>query len=219
MPTRVLTMMMASCLAMAPAAMAESKGSGDASGGSAAPESGASVAAPPPAEPAEPGATGGAEYGSASGARASRPSRPVVRGSVARLRKDGTAAAPAMAPPAVQRAIWAANELIGKPYRYGGGHGRWKDTGYDCSGTISYALHAGRMLSSPLDSGSFMRWAAKGTGSWITVWTNPGHAFVVIAGLRLDTSPAGDPSGLRGPRWRPVLRDTNGFVARHPNRF
>ena len=168
---------------------------------------------PPPADAST---SGGAEYGSTTGTKASRFARPVVKGYIARMRKDGTAAAPAMAPRKVQEAIWAANELIGKPYIYGGGHGRWKDKGYDCSGTISYALHGGRMLSSPLDSGSFMRWAAKGKGTWITVWTNPGHAFVVIAGLRLDTSPAGDPSGLRGPRWRPVSRGMSGFVARHP---
>ncbi len=144
---------------------------------------------------------------------------PTVDGTVAKLQKDGTAAAPALAPEPVKQAIWAANKLIGKPYRYGGGHRRFNDTGYDCSGTVSYALKGGDLLDSPLDSSSFMRWEQAGKGDWITVYTNPGHAFVVIAGLRLDTSATGDPSGNKGPRWRPTLRTTKGFRARHPEGF
>lgn len=144
---------------------------------------------------------------------------PTVDGTVAKLQKDGTAAAPALAPDAVKKAIWAANKLIGKPYRYGGGHRRFNDTGYDCSGTVSYALKGGDLLASPLDSSSFMSWEEAGKGDWITVYTNPGHAFVVIAGLRLDTSATGDPSGNKGPRWRPTLRSTKGFTARHPEGF
>lgn len=145
--------------------------------------------------------------------------KPVVPGTKAKLLDDGRAAAPALAPDEVKKAIWAANKLIGKPYRYGGGHRRFNDSGYDCSGTVSYALKGGRMLSSPLDSSSFMRWGGAGKGEWITVYTNPGHAFVVIAGLRLDTSASGDPSGNKGPRWRPALRSTRGFRARHPKNF
>lgn len=141
---------------------------------------------------------------------------PVVDGTVAKLQSDGTAAAPALAPDAVKQAIWAANKLIGKPYRYGGGHRRFNDTGYDCSGTVSFALKGGSLLKSPLDSSSFLKWEEPGKGQWITVYTNPGHAFVVIAGLRLDTSASGDPSGNKGPRWRPTLRTTKGFTARHP---
>jgi hypothetical protein len=141
---------------------------------------------------------------------------PTVDGAVAKLRSDGSAAAPALAPDAVKQAIWAANKLIGKPYKWGGGHRRFNDTGYDCSGTVSYALKGGSLLDSPLDSSSFMNWEEAGKGTWITVYTNPGHAFVVIAGLRLDTSASGDPSGNKGPRWRPVLRATTGFTARHP---
>ena len=81
---------------------------------------------------------------------------------------------------------------------------------------MSYALNGGDLLERPLDSSSFMRWGAAGKGQWVTVYTNPGHAFAVIAGLRLDTSAAGDPSGAKGPRWRPVLRKTRGFRSRHP---
>jgi cell wall-associated NlpC family hydrolase len=128
---------------------------------------------------------------------------------------NGKAYPPVDAPQEVKEAIWAANEIVGMPYKYGGGHARVKDSGYDCSGTVSYALHGGGLLDTPLDSSSFLSWGEAGTGSWITVYTNPGHAFVVIAGLRLDTSAAGDPSDKDGPQWRPVLRNTKGFKARH----
>ena len=131
---------------------------------------------------------------------------------------DGRAIAPTSAPTRVKRVIEAANRLVEKPYRYGGGHRLpWKlDKGYDCSGTVSWALHGGGLLKRPLDSSSFLRWGQAGPGQWITVYTRSSHAFVVIAGLRLDTSAAGDPSGLKGPRWRPTLRSTRGFKARHP---
>ena len=130
-----------------------------------------------------------------------------------------TAIPPASAPDAVKNAIYAANQLTRKRYRYGGGHRSFVDTAYDCSGSVSYALHGGEILDSPLDSSSFMRWGKRGTGDWITVYTNPSHAFMVIAGIRLDTSASGDPSGNKGPRWRPVLRSTRGFHARHPANF
>jgi cell wall-associated NlpC family hydrolase len=189
-----------------------------AGGGSAAPNSGGEATASSTEVDSQ--ASGGAEYGATSGSQTSTPEYPVVEGFEARILPDGTAAAPSMAPAEIQKAIWAANEIIGRPYVYGGGHNAtFKSRGYDCSGTVSYALHGARILRSPLDSGSFMRWGQQGPGSWITVYTNPGHAFVVIAGLRLDTSAAGDPSGARGPRWRPTLRSTKGFVARHPRRF
>jgi len=132
----------------------------------------------------------------------------------------GKAYPPVDAPIEVKEAIWAANEIVGKPYKYGGGHAKVKDTGYDCSGTVSSALLGGGLMEgTPLDSSSFMRWGAPGQGTWVTVYTNPSHAFVVIAGLRLDTSAAGDPSGNSGPQWRPVLRNTKGFKARHPEGF
>jgi len=149
-----------------------------------------------------------------------------VPGVKTQLLPDGTAAAPADAPVEVQQAVWAANRIQDKPYKYGGGHAKIEDSGYDCSGTVSYALHHAELLETPLDSGSFMRWGAKGRGAWITVFTNPGHAYAVIAGLRLDTSSAGVStrrgtrvarSALeRGPRWRPTWRSAKGFRARHP---
>jgi len=177
--------------------------------------------------PAAPADTGGAAYGviPAKGASAAQdpaaPAPPPVPGALAVLGPDGLAQAPADAPPEVQQAIAAANQIIGLPYRYGGGHRLpWKlDRGYDCSGTVSWALHGGGLLKRPLDSSSFLRWGEAGPGQWITVYTRASHAFVVIAGLRLDTSAAGDPSGLRGPRWRPTLRSTRGFKARHPLGF
>jgi cell wall-associated NlpC family hydrolase len=141
---------------------------------------------------------------------------PTVPGTRARLLAGGRAAAPEQAPEAVKQAIWRANEIIGLPYRYGGGHRRFKDTGYDCSGTVSYALNGAGLLDTPLDSTSFLRWAEAGAGDWITVFTNPGHAYVVIAGLRLDTSAAGDPRGGKGPRWRVLKRSDRGFQRRHP---
>ena len=181
----------------APAAFAQSPGG-------ASPDSAASTAAPAP--------TGGAAYGEPDPAITQ-----VTDAPAATLLPNGYAAAPASAPQPVKDAIAAANVIIGKPYVYGGGHNaRFAGRGYDCSGTVSFALHGGSLMTSPLDSGSFMKWGEKGPGAWITVYTNPGHAFAVIAGLRLDTSAAGDPSGAKGPRWRPALRSTKGFRARHP---
>src|SRR5918994_2778629 len=151
---------------------------------------------------------------------------PEAPGNTAVLLADGTAAAPSEAPDQVKQAIWAANALQELPYRYGGGHNLEFDVadGADCSGTVSFALHGGGLLDSPLDSGSFMRWGKRGRGDWITVFTNPGHAYVVIAGLRLDTSVAGmsrtkrvaSSAFERGPRWRPMRRSGRGFVKRHP---
>ena len=159
--------------------------------------------------------TGGAAF--SKGKKKAEPrALQIVAGPKATIGPDGLATAPAEAPAEVHRAIEAANRIVGLPYRYGGGHAKVEDTGYDCSGTISYALIGADLLRAPLDSGSFMRWGKRGRGRWITVYTNPGHAFVVIAGLRLDTSAAGDPSGRKGPRWRPSLRSTRGYKARHP---
>jgi hypothetical protein len=143
---------------------------------------------------------------------------------------DGVAIPPAAAPERVKKAFAAANRIVKKPYVYGGGHKPysqiWKklDRGYDCSGTVSHALYGGKFLSSPLDSSSFMSWGEPGPGQWITVYTNPGHAYVVIAGLRLDTS-MGDRatyderSSGDGPRWRKYNRSPRGFTARHPSGF
>jgi hypothetical protein len=140
---------------------------------------------------------------------------PVLPGATAQI-VAGRAIPPATSPAAVQAAILRANDIIGRPYRWGGGHRSFTARGYDCSGTVSYALHGGGLLSSPLDSSSFLRWGDSGPGQWVTVYTNPGHAYMTIAGIRLDTSAAGDPSGLRGPRWRPLRASNAGFQARHP---
>ncbi|HEY3186537.1 MAG TPA: hypothetical protein VGJ70_03635 [Solirubrobacteraceae bacterium] len=126
------------------------------------------------------------------------------------------AVAPAGVPEPVRQAITTANAIVGRPYVWGGGHRSFSARGYDCSGTVSYLLHGGGLLDSPLDSSSFMRWGAPGPGRWITVYTNPSHAFVEVAGLRLDTSAAEDPSGRAGPQWRPARRSHAGFHARHP---
>src|SRR4051812_18141747 len=124
----------------------------------------------------------------------------------------GVAYAPPGAPSAVVRAIRAGNKLQDKPYRYGGGHASFVDTAYDCSGTVSFALHGGGLLTAPLASGGLMRWGRAHRGRWITVYSNPGHAYIVIAGLRLDTSGTGG----SGPRWQAAQRSSAGFVARHP---
>ena len=141
-------------------------------------------------------------------ARGRRPRRACV---------DGLAAAPADAPPAVQEVVWAANRIVGLPYRWGGGHRRgFDDTAYDCSGSVSYALAGALLLQRPLASPALERWGRRGRGAWVTVYANASHAFLQVAGLRLDTSAAGDPGGRRGVRWRPVRTATRGFRARHP---
>jgi cell wall-associated NlpC family hydrolase len=129
---------------------------------------------------------------------------------------DGLGAAPENAPHVVQNLVWAANQIIGRPYVYGGGHASFSSSGYDCSGTVSFALHGGSLLSSPLDSSQFMSWGRAGQGRWMTILTNPGHAYLDVAGLRLDTSSDGDPSDKQGPRWRPLLSSNAGFATRHP---
>jgi cell wall-associated NlpC family hydrolase len=139
----------------------------------------------------------------------------VVPGATAEI-VNGIAAAPEEAPLVVDRIIWAANQIIGRPYVYGGGHASFKSYGYDCSGTVSYALHGGALLRKPLDSGQFESWGASGQGEWMTILTNAGHAYLDIAGLRLDTSTADDPSNQQGPRWRPLRPANPGFVLRHP---
>jgi hypothetical protein len=142
---------------------------------------------------------------------------PIVVGVKAKI-IHGVAYAPSLAPIQVQRAIWAGNKIRLKPYRVGGGHGVWNDTAYDCSGSVSYVLHAAGLLSVSMDSSDFESWGKGGLGQWVTVYTNPAHAFVEIAGIRFDTSAEGDPNppSGSGPRWRPLLQDTGGFQARHP---
>jgi hypothetical protein len=174
-------------------------------GGGVAPPStnasgGSGIAAPPPAP--------------------SAPAHPSVAGFTAKIIR-GVAYAPSYAPSAVQRAIWAGNQIRTKPYIWGGGHAAFIAAGYDCSGSVSFVLHAAGLLPTPFDSSDFMGWGTSGVGRWITVYTNPGHAFVQIAGVRFDTSAEGDPhpSGGSGPRWRVTMRSTGGFLARHPVGF
>jgi hypothetical protein len=147
----------------------------------------------------------------------STPAQPTVPGAKAKIIK-GVAYAPSYAPIQVQRAIWAGNQIRKKPYVYGGGHGVWKDFGYDCSGSVSFVLHAAGLLQSSMDSSEFEGWGHRGTGRWITVYTNPAHAFVQVAGIRFDTSAEQDPHPApgSGPRWRPLVRSSRGFQARHP---
>lgn len=125
----------------------------------------------------------------------------------------GIALAPPSAPETVQGAINAANTIVGRPYVWGGGHGSFYDDSYDCSGAVSFALFGGGLIPRPLTSGDLMRWGAPGPGKWITVYANPGHTFVEIAGLRFDTVGAEQGSG---PRWHLATVSTDGFVARHP---
>ena len=127
----------------------------------------------------------------------------------------GRAIAPIDAPAAVRKVIAAANKIRAKPYIWGGGHGRWWDRGYDCSGAVSFALHGAALISTPMPSGPMEHWGEPGPGRWITVYANAGHAYAVIAGLRWDT--AGDTSGT-GPRWHQDLgaAASGRFVVRHP---
>ncbi len=146
-------------------------------------------------------------------------------GGQATLNADGTVTAPAGAPQVVQQVIAAANSIINTPYIYGGGHGQFNDTGYDCSGAVSFALHGGGLISSPEDSTELESYGAAGKGSWITVYANAGHAFVVVGGLAFDTAHFGPTTpGGTGPRWlqaSDVLANlgdgTGGYVVRHPD--
>jgi hypothetical protein len=186
----VATLLSLAALAAPTGALAATK-----TGGVAAPTSGSDTS----------GSTGGSQVSPP----VSGPTSPGPR--VARL-VNGVAYAPAGAPRAVVRAIKAGNKLQDKPYLYGGGHKSFVDTAYDCSGTVSFALHGAKLLSSPVPSGTLMSWGVAGVGRWITVYANAGHTYMVIAGLRLDTSGTGG----RGPRWQTLQRDPAGFVVRHP---
>jgi cell wall-associated NlpC family hydrolase len=129
----------------------------------------------------------------------------------ARVLADGTALAPDDAPDVVKRVLMAGNAIAKFPYKWGGGHGAWRDNGYDCSGSVSFALAAAGLLDRPLTSGLFMRYGAEGPGEWITIYANDGHVFMVVAGLRFDTSGR----GRAGTRWQAAPRSIDGFVVRH----
>ncbi len=125
---------------------------------------------------------------------------------------DGLAVAPADAPEQVKAIIAAGNEIATKPYKYGGGHGKWNDTGYDCSGSMSYAFHGAGMLDRALDSSGFMSWGEAGKGQWVTIYAKGSHAYMVVAGLRFDTSGRSD----QGTRWQAKMRSSSGYTIRHP---
>jgi cell wall-associated NlpC family hydrolase len=157
------------------------------------------------------GVTGGSPVGVAADTKPEL----LVPGSTARY-VDGLAAAPMSAPAAVQAIVWAGNQIIGLPYIFGGGHGSFTSPGYDCSGTVSFALHGASLLPTPEDSSEFMVWGSHGVGRWVTIFSNAGHAYMTVAGLRLDTSAADDPTNQQGPRWRPLRPGNGGFTVRHP---
>ena len=135
-------------------------------------------------------------------------------GGVAVLNADGTATAPESAPAAVKAVIEAGNRIVDKPYKYGGGHGRLEDSGYDCSGSMSYALHGGGLLSRALTSGGFSSYGKAGKGAWITTYGSGGHSYMVVAGLRLDTG--WNDGDSDGPDWSTKMRPASGYTARHP---
>jgi cell wall-associated NlpC family hydrolase len=139
-----------------------------------------------------------------------------VKGKRAMMRADGKAAIPRGAPKRVRQIIAAANLIVGKPYKWGGGHGRLFDSGYDCSGAVGYALIRTRLLSAPKVSGQLASYGSGGGGRWVSIYANRSHVYMEVAGLRLDTSPVGDRTGRRGVRWRPVIGRRSGFHARHP---
>lgn len=144
------------------------------------------------------------------------PTTKTVAGRVAYLRADGKAAIPRGAPRRVRQLLAAANQIVGKPYKWGGGHAKLVDRGYDCSGAVSYALIRTGLLRAPRTSGGLTRWGLRGAGRWVSVYANKGHVYLEVAGLRLDTSAVGDRGGRKGVRWRPVIGRRQGFQARHP---
>jgi hypothetical protein len=140
---------------------------------------------------------------------------PTAPSGTATIQADGTAIPPANAPKQVRKAIAAANRIHTRPYIWGGGHRSFKSRGYDCSGAVSYVLHAAGLLRSPMASGPLMRWGAPGLGQWITVYANAGHAWMTVAGLRFDTSGAGESLNQgSGPRWRFNMRAATGYTTR-----
>ena len=125
---------------------------------------------------------------------------------------DGRVIAPASAPARVKRVIAAANRIAHKPYKYGGGHGQWNDAGYDCSGSVSFALHGAGLLGRSLTSGGFQSWGAAGAGRWITIYANPGHVYMVVNGRRFDTTGRDE----SGSRWQWRKRSSASYTVRHP---
>jgi len=174
-------------------------------------ESAASAALPVEADSGPVGRPTGAASSTSRPERDMGPTSDVAI-SAADVLKNGIALPPIEAPSAVREIIQAGNDIARAPYLWGGGHGKWQDTGYDCSGSISYALASAGLLNAPLASGPLMSWGKPGKGKWVTIYSNPGHVWMSVAGVRFDTS------GQRntGSRWQKSLRPTAGYVARHP---
>ncbi|HKP21845.1 MAG TPA: putative peptidoglycan-binding domain-containing protein [Thermoleophilaceae bacterium] len=150
-----------------------------------------------------------------SGGAAYKPPPPpeqVVAGEDGKVTEDGFAVPPRSAPRVVKEVVAAGNEIAKTPYKWGGGHPRWNDTGYDCSGSVSFALHGAGLLDSPLVSGDFARWGDRGEGNWITVYANAEHMYMVVAGMRFDTSAR----SRTGSRWTMEQRPSSGFAVTHP---
>lgn len=147
---------------------------------------------------------------------------PVVPGGRARLLSDGLAGAPADAPPAVRQIIAAGNQIVGKPYVYGGGHGLPLSVvapSYDCSSSVDHLLYGARLLpvASTPTSGELESFGQIGIGRWVTLYASPAHVFLYVAGLRWDTwNAAGPGDGSSGIGWHPLVRNADGFVSRHP---
>jgi peptidoglycan hydrolase-like protein with peptidoglycan-binding domain len=133
-------------------------------------------------------------------------------GDVAQIGPDGLAIAPATAPDPVKAIIAAGNQIASKPYKYGGGHGKWNDSGYDCSGSVSYALHGAGLLDTAMPSGDFTSWGDAGPGQWVTIYAKSSHMYMVVAGIRFDTSGR----TKANTRWQADMRSADGYVARHP---
>jgi cell wall-associated NlpC family hydrolase len=167
----------------------------------------------PTEEPGDQAVPGGASAALAKSTR-KRGNGPTADAAIsdAEVLRNGIALPPIEAPQAVHDIIQAGNQIARTPYLWGGGHGKWLDKGYDCSGSVSYALAYAGLLGGPLDSGRLMSWGLPGRGRWVTIYTNPGHVYLVVAGVRFDTS------GTRstGSRWQASMRPGGGFVARHP---
>jgi hypothetical protein len=149
---------------------------------------------------------------SSAGGTEAQPLPAQVPGDKATVSPDGLAIPPASAPPAVVAIIKAGNAIATKPYKYGGGHGKWNDSGYDCSGSMSYALRGADLLDEALDSTGFMGWSKAGKGQWVTIYAKGSHSYMMVAGLRFDTSGLDDD----GSRWHTSKRSSSGYAVRHP---
>jgi len=145
-------------------------------------------------------------------APAAPPPLQLAPGDRATVGADGLAVAPANAPEPVKLIIASGNVIAKAKYIYGGGHGKWQDNGYDCSGSVSYALHFAGLLDQSMASGGFTTWGEGGPGQWVSTYANAGHMYMVVAGLRFDTSAAKQ----SGSRWTASLRPANGYIVRHP---